>query len=166
MIMDKRKSKGFTLIELIVAIGLSLIFIPAVGTLLSNSVFTASQGENFTKASSLAREQMEAIYSIKQIGDSTWDWDSTPTGTLSGEYYQPTLVAGVWQLGTKTTTPVEVNGFTKTVEIKDVCRDPVSDEIVTCGAIDSGSREVIVTVSWQERGKLQTVELTSYVTRH
>src|SRR5258705_2980656 len=38
-------------------------------------------------------------------------------------FRSPALVSGVWQLGTKTTTPAAANGFTKKVQIVCVKRD-------------------------------------------
>lgn len=158
------KEKGFSLIEILIAVGLIAIFIPAIGIIFSMSIFSASQGEKFSQAYSQAQEQMEAIYFLKSKGGLDWDWVSTPVNTSAGEYYQPSQIGGVWQLGGKTTTPDGIEGFTKKVEVFQVMR--CGQVICDIGGIDDNSRKVVVFVSWQERGENNEVKLETYVTRH
>jgi prepilin-type N-terminal cleavage/methylation domain-containing protein len=158
---------AFTLIELMIAIALVGIFLPAIGSVVSISVFSAKQGEDFAKATALAREQMEAVYSIRK-DENAWDWDSTPENTLGDEYYQPILAEGNWSLGNKTTDPLEIDGFTKTVQINSVCRNLTGLEIVDCETesgyfVDDITRKISVNVRWSERGQEQNVTLYSYL---
>ena len=164
------KDSGFSLIEIIVAVGLAAIFLPAIGVILSFALFSASEGEQFSKAHNVAQEGMEAFFYLKSKNDSTWDWTTTPSNTASGEYYQPLQAGGIWQLGTKTTSPsVTQPPFTRKIELIQVCRNP-SLTIADCSApgasVDPYSRKVMVYVSWLENGQRQEVKLGSYVTAH
>jgi len=150
------KGKGFTLVELIIAIGLAAIFIPAIIYVFSFSFSSASQGEKYTQAYTIAQEQMEAVYFLKSSSDVNWDWVNSPADTILGiEYYQPKKSGLGWTLGPKTTTPVEdSNGFTAKVEI------------LPGETSDLNSRTVVVKVAWKENGAPSDVSLVSYVTKH
>lgn len=164
------KKNGFSLLEIIITIGLVAIFIPAIGVIFSLSVFSASQGEKFSQAYALAQEQMEAIYFLKSCDDSAWDWETTPVNTSIGEYYQLSNSGGTWQLGAKTTTSVSDGEFTKKVAILPVFRIPplpggeISQE--SWAVEDLTTRKIEILVSWNERGEKQEIRLSSYVTKH
>lgn len=153
---------GFTLIEIILAIALLAVFLPAFIYVISFSTQAVSQGEKFSKAYSLGQEQMEAIIKLKNDAGANWDWTTTPVNTAAGEYYQPQLTAGAWVLGSKTTTPA-TSEFTKLVQIKPVkrCGSAICDE--AWGVTDPYSREISVEVIWSERGQEQNVELVTIV---
>ena len=160
------KNNGFTLIELIIAIGLSALFLPALIFVFSFSLGSAGQGENYTKAYSLAQEQMEAIYYIKQ-NDENWEWaEFSPVNTNDGEYYQLQNNGNSWELGNITSNPQEnADGYTLSVEIHPVYRD-VNGNIIESGFLDSLSREITVNVEWKENGFPTSINLVSYVSRH
>lgn len=163
-----KRSRGFTLVEILVAVVLAAIFLPAIGRILSLSTQSSSQGESFAKAYGLGQEGMEAIYNLKAKGDSSWNWSSTPTNTDATHYYQPTQSSGVWTLGSQTTSPTVTSApFTLTVQINQVRRD-ASHNISANGAdpVDFTTRKIIVKVTWHERGQTQSVLLTSYVAQH
>jgi len=130
------KKKGFTLIEIIVAIGLAALILPALIIVFSFSIQSAGQGENFTKAYALAQKEMETIYGLKEQGGTAWDWVNTP-------------------LNSTTTTPL-TEGFTQTVQISDAN---------LYGSVND-TRKIIVTINWKEKGQNQEVKLESYVTKH
>ena len=159
------KKNGFTLIELLIAIGLMALFLPALVFVFSFSLKSAVQGESYTKAYTIAQQQMEAVYYLKsnEIG---WDWeDSTINNTKDGnDYYQPQpQVDGTWVLGPKISSPQEINGYTSTVKILPVYRDNL--EIIDDSSYpeDPYTRKIIVNVSWKESGQTTKVDLVSYV---
>ncbi len=160
--------RGFTLIEIMLAIALSMVILPALVNVLGFSLTATKQGERYTKAYAMAQEQMEAIYDLKEKGDTNWDWTTKPVETSTGEYYQPALVSGEWQLGAKTTTPAAINGFTKKVEIVCVKRDGSGnvDNSGTCDDVNYPSKLVTVYVEWEEKGQDERVEITSLVSEH
>lgn len=160
-------NKGFTLIELLFAIALSALFLPAMVFVFSFSLEAASQGESYTQAYSIAQENMEAIYYIKE-NESSWAWESESINTPDGSYYQPEINGTVWELGNQTSSPSKVSGYTTTVEVLSVDRDPMTGDIVDTGSgtNDPSTRKVIVTVSWSEKGEDTSIDLVSYVTKH
>lgn len=142
---NKNYSLGFTFIELIIAIGLVGIFIPAIYRVLSFSLMESRQGEQYAKAWGIAREGMESIYAVK----SSWSWS-----------------AGSPADNTVTTT--NIPPFTRTVTINDVARCGIEPNKVICpgGTNDVTTRKITVDVIWLEQGQNQTVSLHSYVTKH
>ena len=161
------KNQGFTLIEILLSVALLAVFIPAITDIYSLSLFTASQGEKFAQANSLAQEQMEAIFYIKD-NDPGWDWNDSTINTSPTEYYQPQIMAGNWQLGAKTSTSTPIDDFTKTVQIIEIWRDPGNHNITPTGtgSLDNYSRQAKVTVTWTEKGQPQQVTLESLVTQN
>ena len=160
------KNKGFTLIELLIAMGLSALFLPALVFVFSFSLGAASQGESYTQAYALAQEHMEAIYYLKE-NSAEWNWQTQPANTIStNEYYQPYKAAGTWILGLITSSPQQDNGYTVTVKILPVIRNTATGDISDSGEVDIYTREIIVNVSWKEKGEPTDIELVSYVSRH
>lgn len=165
------RSKAFTLIELIVAIGLSALFLPAIIFVYSFSLGSASQGEKYTQAYALAQEQMEAIYYLKEYGDD-WSWEDDSINTSSTEFYQLQKDGEGWILGAKIsedTLPAEAvgyTGYTAIVEISGVKRN--EDGLIAEDGTDTdhSTKEVKVTVSWLENGVPTDIDLTSYVSKH
>lgn len=169
--MKSHNKSGFTFIEIIIALGLAAIIIPALAGVLSFSIRVTSQGEKFTQANALAREGMEAIYYIKSNDPTNWDWTSTPTNTSPGQYYQPKKSGNIWILGSITSNPSITNApFTRTVTIEVVRRCGTAPDLYICtdplAAVDNYTREITTVVSWLEVGGPQKVSLESYVTAH
>ena len=141
------KNEGFTLIELIIAIGLAAIFIPAIVYVFSFSLGAAGQGEKYTQAYALAQEQMEIIYHLKDQGGTDWDWELTPPTSLPA-------------LG-------EVDGFTRKIEISEVYRCGLDICNDGTGLKDPFTRKITVSIGWIEKAPpAQEVKLESYVTQH
>jgi len=160
----KKRQRGFTFVEIIIALGLSAILLPALGRALSFSIRIASQGEKFTQAYSLAQEDMEAIYYIKSNDPINWAW--TASSPVSG-IYQPSKSSGVWDLGPIVTPTVSPAPFTRSVQISGVNRDLSSHDIsLVGGGPDFNTKLVHVVVSWPEANSIQKVVLDSYVTNH
>lgn len=161
------KNSGFTLIEIVIVIGLAAVFLPAIGAILSFALGSSSQGEKYSQAYTLAQEGMESVIYLKSQNDSAWDWTTTPQNSNPGEYYQPLQTGGNWQLGGTTTTPViNPEPFTRKIEIKETrrCGSTICQE--SWAPVDLYTRQVIVYVSWPDKGQAQEVKLEAYVTAH
>lgn len=133
-----KNNNGFSLIEILISIAVAAVILPGVIALQSLSSFTSGQSETYTKAYSIAQEEMESIYNLK----TSWDWDN-PLYTPSFTY-----------------------GFDKTINIEDVdrCGYQICPE-GTPGIHDKFTKKVSVIISWKERGKDQQIELISYVAK-
>ena len=157
--MAPKPNHGFLLIEILIAIALAAIFLPAIGLILSFGLNAASGGDKMVTANGLAQEGMEAIYYLKSQNDANWDWSSnSPTNTdpAKKEYYQPYKNAvGVWQLGPTTTAPtITKDPYTRKIEIGDGFSG------------DPSSRKIIVHVTWSDNNGPEEVKLESYVAAH
>ena len=160
------RDSGFTLIEIMISIALSAIILPALIFTFSFSLQAAKQGEKYTKAYTFAQEQMEGLKSLKE-NEAIWDWETTPVNTSSGEFYQPKIVSGSWQLGSKTTSPTESEGYINKVEITEVKRDAsgnLSEE--PWAIVDDFSRWVTVHIVWMENAEADEVNISSLFTKY
>lgn len=163
-------NKGFTLIELLIAIGLMAIFIPSLVFVFSFSLGSSVQGESYTEAYTLAQEQMEAVYFLKE-NDISWNWSDYPENNGEFDYYQPTQEDGFWDLGPiKEGPPTITDGFAATIKIYPVARNTLGniseDTEDPLNTIDPTSRKVVVNVVWEEKGEPTNIELVSYATKH
>lgn len=164
-----KTSAGFTFIELLLAVIIAGIFLPALSRILSLSMRSSSQGEKYSQAYVLGQQGMEAVYALKSTADANWDWTNTPINTTATTYYQPSETAGVWSLGAITSNPIITQGsFTRTVQISAVNRCGIAPDLTICpgGAPDATTRKIDVAVFWPEAGGNQTVTISSYVTQH
>jgi len=134
----KKDSAGFTFIEIIIALGLAALLLPALGRALSFSIRVASQGEKFTQATALAQQGMENVYAQK-----SQNWSLLSDGP--------------------TTTPFPP--FTRTVTVSGVKRN-LSGNIDSGGSTDPNTKFIQIVVFWPEVGGDQNVTLNSYVTNH
>lgn len=172
----RKIESGFTLIELLIIMGLSLVFLLGTSSLFYLSVLSSTKAGLRAQANALAKEGMEAMIAIRDLGSSQWDWSNTPVNTVGGEYYQPQLSGSSWVLGSKSSSvpilalPSPYQAFTRSVTIKEVqrgvgCGSAVCSIVSSGGIIDTNTRKVNVTVSWQEQGDPHNIVLTSYLTR-
>ena len=171
-----KNSQGFTLVEIMLATGLLLMFSTVTVGLFRIGTLSSSKSENAVKGMMLAKEGVEAVYSIRDTGGSPWNWTSTPASTVNTEYYQPTIVATAWSLGAKqTATPVPTmaaphTGFSRRVYIQDVrravgCGSSICGIVESGGSVDSGTKKIIVIVEWFEERETKQASASSYLTR-
>jgi len=163
-------NSGFTLLEIIVSMAIAAIILPALGAVFTFSLNSSSVGEKTSKANIYAQEQMEAVYQLKD----SWTWTTTdPANTSNTEYYQPCKnSSGVWNLGTKTNSPVEdpcatgMTGFKRTIQIFSVTRN--SDGSLGGTTENKETRKVVSKVTWVDKDTAnpEEVSLSSYVTKH
>src|SRR3989338_7096778 len=103
--------KGQSLIELLLAIGLSAILLPALITGLVTSRSGKSQQVARVEAITLLKETQEAVRSIRNR-----DWSNI---TINGTYY-PVISGSMWASASGS---LSTNGFTKSYTVSDVNRD-------------------------------------------
>ncbi|MCR4324322.1 MAG: hypothetical protein NUV69_01395 [Candidatus Curtissbacteria bacterium] len=147
-------SKGQFLVELLVAIGLTSVILPALLTGFVASREGRDQEGQRLVATGLAREAQDATRSVRS---RTNGWDYFTNGT-----YYPRISGSVWELAAGVET---IGDFTRQVEISDVRRDSAGIIVSSGGTIDPSARKVVIRVLW-EKPRSSNVTSTFYVTRY
>ncbi len=148
------KEKGQTLIELLIAIGLSAILIPALLVGFSVTRDGRAQQEQRLQATSYLLEAQEAIRII-----TANNWDNLVNGT-----YHPVVSGSTWALAVGSETISEF-GFTRQIVISDVFRDINGDIVASGGILDPSTKKITISVSWTNP-IASSVITDSYLTRH
>ena len=145
MVWLSKLTKGQSLVELLVAMGLAAILIPAfmAGVMASREGW-AQQEQRLAAAASL-REAVEAVRAVRNAG-----WTSF---AINGVYH-PAVEAGSWRL--------EAGGET----IGDLTRSIVISDYVRGGQVDPSTKMAVITVSWSSplaNSVTSTLVLTRYL---
>lgn len=152
--------KGISIIEILVVVAIIAIAFSSLLGLASFSLGVSTLIKQTNQANNLSQEVMEAVRNFRD--GTSWDTDGLGKLTTSIDYYpQATSSPSKWQLvqGTE-----NIDGFTRKVVFEDVMRDS-NDKIVESGGdFDLNTKKVIVTVSWEERGREHKVEIINYLT--
>ena len=161
-------SRGVSIIELLLVvfiIGMAFTALLAFGSI---SLRTASFLQHTTQASFLAQDILEAVKNYRDNTD--WEEDNpgvqydglgvVPTGTalhpeLSGD------TPPKWQLLTGSET---IGRFAREATVNPVFRDASDNIVPSGGSLDPDTREVVVTISWIERGEAKQLQAASYLT--
>ncbi len=144
--------RGASLIELLIAIGVLAIFLPALATGIIYSGRGKVQEETRVQAVSKLRETEEALRQVREAG-----WNSF---SANGTYY-PRVSASAWGLVSGASTSA---GLTTSVVISDVYRDS-NGVIASSGTVDPSTKKVVTTVSWNSP-IANSVSSTTYMTRY
>ncbi len=156
----KYSKKGFTIVELMIAIAIIVIvFLTILGFFIFD-VRVADRSRMRLKAISLDEEAFEAVRNFRNNNS----WDVSGIGTLiPGVDYYPASSSGGWNiiLGNE-----NIDGFIRTIIFDRVSRD-INDNIEnTYNPIndDPETRKVRVVVSWTDRYGSTNESLTTYIT--
>ncbi|HSW97423.1 MAG TPA: type II secretion system protein [Candidatus Saccharimonadales bacterium] len=128
--------KGQSLVELLVAIGISTILLPALLTGLYTTNNSKAQADQRTQAQTLLKETDEAVRSVRESGWSAFSTNGT---------FHPVVTGSAWSLATGTAT---INGLTQSIIITDVQRDTSGVIVTSGGTVDPSTKQVVTTVSW------------------
>ena len=148
-----RNEKGQSLVELLIAIGLASILIPAIFAGIGISREGRAQHDQRVHAISKLKNAQEAVRSIAQ---RNWTWIA-PNGT-----YHPEISGASWILSNG---PIVEDGLTTTIVITDVYRDVNGVIVSSGGEIDLSTKKVVTTVSWSTPISAE-VTATSYFSRY
>ncbi len=136
--------KGFTLIEIVLVASILSVFMVSLFGYYQKILEVSKETTRYIHSGFLLEEGVEAM---KLLRDASWSLRIAPLSTTTTYYLYWT--GGTWSA---TTTPATIeNLFTRTVLITDVRRD-ASDNIVTTGTYDSGTKKIRVNVSWPKKG--------------
>jgi len=148
------KTKGFMMVEILVAISIITVSVLVAMTVTEKSVYISRQAFHTTQAAFLLEEGAEAIRIYR---DNAW---SNISSLTAGTNYYSTFTGGTWTLSSTANT---VGIFTRTVSIANVNRDNDTKDIATVGTDDPGTKLVTVTVSWPEGGVTVNKTLQFYI---
>lgn len=136
ILFDTFFQKGQSLIELLMAIGISTILMPALLTGLYTTNTSKAQVEQRTQAQTLLKETDEAIRSIRESG-----WAAIATNGT----YHPVINGSSWILASGSAT---INTLTQSIVISDVQRNSAGNIVASGGAIDPSTKQVVTSISW------------------
>lgn len=145
--------RGQLLVELLIAIGLTAIIIPALFTGFVTSREGKAQGAQRLRAIALLREGEDTARSVK-----TYDWEAF---AVNGTYH-PAVSGTAWSLAAN---PETISGFTRQIVISDVYRDSSGTIVASGGTIDRSTKLVAVGVSWTQP-RTSSISNTFYLARY
>lgn len=155
-----RSDRGFTLVEVLMAIALFMaLIISLVGV-----------GRLSVKASRTARLRVRAVTLARETMETVLDVRANSFGMLSEGVYHPEIVEGKWALVDGPEIVEDVEDFERRVEIYRVQRElscggeRVCPIVKSGGVVDPVTFRAKVFVEWQENQEQQQVDLESLLT--
>ncbi|MBI2611958.1 hypothetical protein HYW54_04425 [Candidatus Gottesmanbacteria bacterium] len=136
--MTKKYLLGQSLVELLLAMGLAAILLPALLTGLISSREGKAQQNQRVEAVSLLNEAVEATRSVKEKG-----WGNIATSGLFHPEIDP--LDSSWLL---VAAEESISNFTRSISISDVYRDQSGNIVTTGGTLDPSTKKATITVSW------------------
>lgn len=149
----KFSQRGQTLIEVLFALAISSLVLPALLTGILASREGKAQQMQRLQATSLLREASEAVRSVRELGWSVFAVDGL---------YHPEISGGNWFLAAGQET---VGGFSRSVQVAPAYRDPDGNIVVSGGTLDPSTKKVLIRVAWQTPSASE-VNSTLFVTRY
>ncbi len=142
------------MIEVIIVASIIIVSVLAAMSVTQKAISVSRQSLHILQASFLLEEGAEVVR-IKR--DDSWNnISSLDTNTN----YYPTFDNGTWDLSI---TPTSLDIFTRTVNIANVERDAITQDITSSGVVDAGTKLVTVTVSWLEGSVVVNKSLSFYI---
>lgn len=145
--------KGQSLVEILLAMGLAAILLPALLTGLVSSRQGKAQQAQRTQAVYLLNETVDAVRSVREKG-----W----MGFAVNGTFHPAILGSSWTLATGSAL---INGLTQAISIGDVNRATSGAIVTSGGTLDPSSKKVDVAISWGQP-YLSTVSASLFITRY
>lgn len=152
MVNYKRK-KGQSIIELLITIALSSLFIPILLTSLLSGREGRAQQEQRLQALTLLKEGQEVVRTLRDN-----DWSNIENIGI----YHPLISGPFWSLETDEET---IDGFRRRIEIADTNRDSTGKITNSDGTPDPSTKKITTTVYWDTPSP-SSVSSVQYLTRH
>jgi len=148
------RQEGQSLIELLMAIGLMAIIIPALSVGFIASRNGKPQQQMRIKAIALMKETQEAVRIVREAGWSTFSTNGT---------YHPVQSGNSWTFssGSETTS----DGFTRYITVGNVERDSNGAIVQAGGTVDPSTKRVDIAVSWTQP-VASSMSAVMYMTRY
>ncbi|MDO8471237.1 MAG: prepilin-type N-terminal cleavage/methylation domain-containing protein [bacterium] len=156
--LNKNFNSGLTLVEVLIATSIILVFLLAFSSVHNLYLKTAFSNGEVIKATELAEESLEVVRFLR---DSSWNTNIAPL-SLGTDYYL-VFEGGGWQV---TTTEALVDGlFERVVTLSAVYRDASADIVSGGGGtLDPGTLLVVSSVSWSRGEATTTKSISTYIT--
>lgn len=148
-----KKNKGQALVELLLAIGLAAILIPALMAGFSVIRSGRVQENQRLVATNYLKEAAEALRVVQANG-----WSNVVSGT-----YHPVASGTTWVLSAG--SEVLDSKFTRQIVISDVYRDPQGNIATVSGTLDPSTKKVNITITWNSSVASEVSSVT-YLTRY
>ena len=145
--------KGQSLVEILIAIGLAAIILPALLTGLVASREGKAQEKQRLEATILLREAEETVRSVREKSWILFAQNGT---------FHPQISGSSWVLANGNEM---INGYTRSITISDAKRNPSGQITETGGTLDLSTKKVMSTVSWTTPFA-SSVETTNYYQRY
>jgi len=150
----KNKQKGFTLLEVVIGLGILSFIIFGLFSVSQISLRIINASTRKTQAIFLMEEGLEAVKVLRGLS-----WEGNIKSLSNGTNYYLSFSNNIWQ---STTTPVFVDGFERKFVSENVYRD-TNDDIAAGGNLDSGTKKITVFVSWPEENGTTTKSISTYI---
>ncbi len=134
--LHRYNNQGQLLVELLVALAVAAILIPAIITGFIATRQGVSQARQRLEATALAREASDAVLIVRDAG-----WSNVAIPGI----YHPVVTGATWTLASGSAV---VNGYTESLVISDVSRDTSGAIVTTGGTVDPSTKKITATVSW------------------
>lgn len=156
-----RGQKGLGLLEIIIAVAIISFSLFALARAAQVALSLVDQTTRISRSLFLLEEGME---SVKSLRDRSWSAHIAPLS--EGISYYP-VFDNFWELETLNPGPID-GTFTRTLEVENVYRRDLDDDIVDPGApdpktLDPGTKKITVTVSWQSPVGTRSRQLETYL---
>jgi prepilin-type N-terminal cleavage/methylation domain-containing protein len=146
-----KNNKGFSLVELVVALAVFVIIIGGMATLIIGGHLSDFENEKRLQANAALTEVWEALRAIRGRG-----WDNIPDGS-----YGLAHGGGYWEFSGGSD---EQNGITRQITISDIRRDAGGNIVESGGGIDADSKNIQIQISWHpSEGREQSFTLNTYL---
>jgi type II secretory pathway pseudopilin PulG len=158
-IFSNKKSFGFGLIEIILAIGIWVILISSGSVMLLGSLKTNRLADEVTAATNVASEGLDALKAIKKQG-----WATPFLGTSCITGCGLATVSGTW--GYSGTNNV-IGKYTRQIFVTPVERDISGNIVMLGGTVDTNTYLAKSTVNWSPGGvRNNIVSVYTYLTNY
>ncbi|MEK7661875.1 MAG: hypothetical protein AAB355_00015 [Patescibacteria group bacterium] len=152
----RKKNCGWSLIEIIVGSAIVTLSIFGVLSVAKSSLEASERALRTAQAGFILSEGAEAVRSMR---DSLWQNISLLSTTT---VYRLSFSTSTNKFAT-TTGVVSIDGlFDRTFSVRDVARDG-NGNIASSGAYDSGTKKIIMNVSWLSRAATTTKSVEFYI---
>ena len=132
------KQKGQLLVELLLAIAIAGLVLPALFSGIATAREGRGQQQQRVEGVNLLRSTNEAVRSIREKGWATFAVNGT---------YHPVISGNSWDLSAGAET---VDDFTRQIVISSVERDANGAIVPNGGTVDPSTKQVVTTVSWSK----------------